>query len=174
MDPVSPYSPPVTASPILIEHTGLFLTPAEYESLLLSASQAWNPKPSTQAKTSPQSKEFKLGPTSTQEKPPLQYRRVKPGPASALTKGKSSRPSSAPNPRTKSFSPTSSTTFDQILEPEPDRTRNTSPVLNGKRKKRRMKPSEYVYGKREIMEERCFHGLWSSFSKFVEGRKIGY
>jgi hypothetical protein len=165
MDLVSIRSQPLTASPMLIEHAGLFLTLAEYESLLLSAS--------TQVKTSFQSKLFRLGPTSTQAKLPPQYRRIKAGPASASIKGELSRPASDPHPKTKSLSPTPSTTFDQILGPESDRTRSTSPLLESRRK-RRMKPSEYVYGKRERRTASCFCGLWSSFSKFVEGRGIGH
>jgi hypothetical protein len=172
MDLVSPKRQPLTASQILIEHAGLFLTPAEYKSLLLSTSDSQETKLSTQVKTSFQSKGFKIVPTSTQAKP-TQYRRIRPGPASALTKGELSRPASAPHPRTKSLSPTPSTTFDQILDPESDRTRSTSPLLE-RRRERRMKPSEYVYGKRERRTKGCFCGLWSSFSKFVEGRGIGH
>jgi hypothetical protein len=173
MDLVSPKRQPLMASPILIEHAGLFLTPAEYESLLLSASESRETKLLTQVKTSFQSKGFKLESTSTQARPPPQYRRIKPGSASASTKGELSRPASAPHPKTKSLSPTPSTTFDQILDPESDRTRSTSPLLEHRRK-RRMKPSEYVYGKRERRTAGCFCGLWSSFSKFVEGRGIGH
>ena len=173
MDLVSPKRQPLTASPILIEHAGLFLTPAEYESLLLSASEFRETKLSTQVKTLFQSKGFKPGSTSTQAKPAPQYRRIKHGPASASTEGELPRPASAPHPKTKSLSPTPSATFDQILDLESDRTRSTSPLLKSRRK-RRMKPSEYVYGKRERRTEGCFCGLWSSFGKFVEGRGIGH